>query len=198
VVDQTPDSRGPHSAENRAEVGELVAALVDGVYASLAGAVEAGRDARPVDDTAGRILAWAQAFRGWALANPEGFRIVYGEPIPGGRPDGAEQRTCVGLIGLVAAAWPHAEPLQAADGHLWSDFAPALVTTVHEEFPGLPPAAVALALRLWGRLHGLVSLEIYGHLAGQTHHPGHLYLAEVRDLIRSLGLTPPVVPSGPR
>ncbi|GAA3058720.1 hypothetical protein GCM10020000_46920 [Streptomyces olivoverticillatus] len=135
---------------------DLVTTLINDVHTSLVGAVEAARDARPADDTAGRLLAWAQGFREWALAHPEGFRLVYGDPVPGYEPpDGgaapeAERRTCVGLTGLVAAVWPEAEPLQPAGGHLWSDFTPALVSAVREEYPGLPPAAVALALRLWG------------------------------------------------
>lgn len=59
---------------------------------------------------------------------------------------------------------------------------------VQERFPGLPPAAVALALRVWGRLHGLVSLEVYGHLRHQTLDPGKVYRAEMLDLLASLGL----------
>ena len=59
---------------------------------------------------------------------------------------------------------------------------------VREEFPGLPPAAVALALRVWGRMHGLVALEIYGHLRSQVKDPARIYLDELRDLTRSLGI----------
>lgn len=95
---------------------------------------------------------------------------------------------CAGLIGLIAAAWPNAKARQPPVGHQWSDFDPHLVTTTREEFPGLPPAAVALALRVWGRMHGLVSLEIYGHLRGQTREPAKVYRAEILDLIGSLGL----------
>lgn len=60
--------------------------------------------------------------------------------------------------------------------------------TVRDAFPDLPPAALALALRLWGRMHGLLALEVYGHLGPQAHRPGDLYRAEMRDLIRSLAL----------
>ncbi|MGP3951407.1 TetR-like C-terminal domain-containing protein [Streptomyces sp. 7N604] len=50
------------------------------------------------------------------------------------------------------------------------------------------PAAVALALCIWGHLHGLVSLEIYGHLLTQTLDPDKLYREELAQLVRSLGL----------
>jgi hypothetical protein len=61
-----------------------------------------------------------------------------------------------------------------------------LVAVFRESFPDLPPAAVALALRVWGRMHGLVALEIYGHLVGQTQHPEKLYRAELLDLLAAL------------
>ncbi|MER5931091.1 TetR-like C-terminal domain-containing protein [Streptomyces sp. NPDC002054] len=47
---------------------------------------------------------------------------------------------------------------------------------------------MALALRLWGRLHGMVSLEVYGHLRGQTHDPDKLFRVELAALLHSLGL----------
>lgn len=177
---------------------ELVTTLIADLYTSFVDGAEAARDTRPAKDAAGRILAWAEAFRQWALANPAGFRLVYGDPVPGYQapPEGAaaeaEQRACMGLTGLVAGAWPSAEKTQTHEEYQWSDFDPGLVATIRDQFPDLPPAAVALALRVWGRLHGLVSLEIYGHLRNQTVEPGKVYRSEICDLIRSLGLTPPM------
>lgn len=176
---------------------DLVSTLIREVYTSLADTMEAARDTAPESDAAGRILAWARAFRDWALANPEGFRLIYGDPVPGYQPpEGgaaaeAEHRACTGLIGLAAGAWPKAKRLYADADFQWSDFDATLVAAVRAGFPGLPPAAVAIALRIWGHLHGLVSLEIYGHLRGQTTNPEKLYLDEIAHLIRSLGLTPP-------
>ncbi|MFG2503824.1 TetR/AcrR family transcriptional regulator [Streptomyces sp. NPDC048441] len=173
---------------------DLVTALIGDVYASLADAVDSARDAVPGEDPAGRILAWACAFRDWALATPGGFRLIYGAPVSGYRPPpegaapDAEHRICAGLTRLAADAWPQAEPLHTGGDFQWSDFDPKLAGEVREEFPGLPPDAVAVALRIWGRLHGLVSLEIYGHLLSQTVNPDKLYREEIAQLIRSLGL----------
>ncbi|WP_242613929.1 TetR/AcrR family transcriptional regulator [Actinomadura roseirufa] len=178
---------------------ELVTTLINDVHTSLLVALEAARDARPADDAAGRIHAWALAYREWAVANPEGFRLIYGDPVPGYQvPEGgaapeAEHRTCAGLTGLIALAWPRAGRHQP-DGYQWSDFDDELVSTVREEFPGLPPAGVALAVRLWGRMHGLVTLEVYGHLRGQTHDPARIYHDETFDLIKGLGLSDVSVP----
>jgi AcrR family transcriptional regulator len=174
---------------------DLITTLINDVHWALVERLEGSVASIPRQRAANRIMAWAEAFREWSLANPEGFRLIYGDPLPGYQaPDGgaspeAEQRTCAILTDLVAAAWPQAESRQPSGDHQWSDFDPHLVETVQRDFPGLPPAAVALALRIWGRTHGLISLEIYGHLRGQTREPAKIYRTEVLDLIASLGLT---------
>ncbi|MGW6915796.1 TetR/AcrR family transcriptional regulator [Kitasatospora sp. NPDC054939] len=173
---------------------DLVTTLVDDVYTALADAVEAAWRAAPADDPAARIRAWAVAFRAWALTNPEGFRLVYGDPVPGYRaPEGgaapdAARRVCTGLAGLADAAWPSAAPLCADSGFTWSDFDPGLLAKVRPAHPDLPPAGVALALRLWARLHGLAALEVYGHLRNQTLNADLLFHEELDALLRSLGL----------
>jgi hypothetical protein len=40
-------------------------------------------------------------------------------------------------------------------------------------------------------MHGLVALEIYGHLRTLTHEPATIYRDEMIDLIGSLGIAPP-------
>jgi len=179
---------------------DLVTTLIADVYTSYVEAAEAAVAKLPEDDAVGRVLAWSDAFRTWSVANPEGFRLIYGDPVPGYQePEGgpaaeAEHRACAGLTALVAAAWPHAEPLHSANGdeadYVWDDFHPQLTDALRRDFPGLPPAGVALAMRVWGRMHGLVSLEVYGHLRHQTRDPAKLYRTEMRDLVRSLGLRP--------
>ena len=175
----------------------LVTTLIGELYTAVVEAAESARDAVPDGDPGGRIMAWARVVREWALANPEGFRLIYGDPVPGYRPPEdrpgkeAEIRACTGLVGLVAAAWPAAGTLQTDDReYAWADFDPALVTHVREAFPGLPPAAVALTLRVWGRMHGLLALEIYGHLRSLIHDPATVYHDEMRNLVASLGLSP--------
>jgi AcrR family transcriptional regulator len=176
---------------------DLVTTLIGDVYGALVDAAEAARDAVPESDPGGRILAWAQAVREWSRANPEGFRLIYGDPVPGYQaPEGgaaadAEHRACAVLTGLVAAAWPQAERLVSDGDYAWSDFEPDFAALIRESFPDLPPAAVALAMRMWGRMHGLVALEVYGHLRPQVRDPARLYRAELLDLTTTLGLPSP-------
>ncbi|WP_410790424.1 TetR/AcrR family transcriptional regulator [Kribbella sp. C-35] len=174
---------------------ELITTLIGDVYTGVVDAAEAARDAVPESDPGGRILAWAHAIRDWAVADPEGFRLIYGDPVPGYQPPDdspgkdAELRACTGLVGLVAASWPTAQAHQPTDRtYSWTDFDPALVAHVREDFPDLPPVGIALTLRVWGRIHGLLALEIYGHLRALIHSPAAVYHDELQDLLHSLGL----------
>ncbi|MDA1358990.1 TetR/AcrR family transcriptional regulator [Glycomyces luteolus] len=172
---------------------ELITALTSDMYTSLVDKTEAARDAHPAEAPAARLLAWGEAFRSWAVANPAGFRLVYGDPVRGykvpevGAAPEAASRACAGLTGLVAAAWP-LQDQGPQEEYTWDDFDPGLADLIKTKFPDLPPGAVALALRVWGRMHGLVALEVYGHLGSQAKDPARLYRAELRDLARSLGL----------
>ncbi|QYN40864.1 TetR/AcrR family transcriptional regulator [Pseudonocardia sp. DSM 110487] len=175
---------------------ELVTALVHDVYTALADAVDTAWESTSGADPATRIRGWAHAFRGWGLANPQGFRLIYGDPVPGYRaPEGgaapdAAHRVCTGLAGLAASAWPHARHLYAGSEFQWSDFDPGLLDKVRPAFPDLPPAGVALALRIWAHLHGLVSLEIYGHMRPQTLSPDKLFHEELTQLLRAWAIAP--------
>ncbi|MFC9330335.1 TetR/AcrR family transcriptional regulator [Kitasatospora sp. NPDC057015] len=175
----------------------LISALIADVYTSLADTLEAARDSRPAEDPAGRVMAYGRAYRHWAVTNPEEFRLVYGDSVPdyqppeGGAAAEAEHRACALLTGIVADAWPRAQHLHVSGTHSWTDYDPDFGALVRDSFPGLPPAAVALSLRVWGRMHGLVSLEVYGHLRPQVLAPEKLYLLEMFDLTKSLGLTCP-------
>ncbi|MEU1954264.1 TetR/AcrR family transcriptional regulator [Nocardia rhamnosiphila] len=173
---------------------DLISTLIADVYTALVDRLEAARDVIPVADPGGRIVAWGEAVRGWAVERPAEFRLVYGDPVPGYRPPpggpaaAAELRACTGLVGLAAAVWPHRRGRAADDQVDWADFAPELTGHVRSEFPELPPAGLAFALRMWGRMHGLIALEVYGHLRPQTADPAKLFRAEMDELIDGLGL----------
>jgi AcrR family transcriptional regulator len=173
---------------------DLITALISEIAASLADALESASNAVPNTDPGGRLMAWGRALREWALAHPESFRLFYGHPVPGYQPpedgpvDQTARRVCRELTRLVATAWPHARHHQPEDTS-WSDLHPDYVAKIQEDLPDVPPAAAALALRVWGRMHGLVTLEIDGHIRPVTGNPAALHRAEMLDLVRSLGLS---------
>jgi AcrR family transcriptional regulator len=177
----------------------LISDLIADVYNQVAGALETALAGAAEQGPAAQVLAVATAYRDWAVASPDQFQLVYGNPVPGYRrpPDGpaaaAEHRACAVLLTLVSAAWPAPH---ATEPHDWDKFKPRFAAAVRATFPDLPPAAAALALRLWGRMHGLVALEVYGHLDTQVTDPAQLYHQDMLDLARSLGLGSPAPPGG--
>ncbi|MEH0553972.1 TetR/AcrR family transcriptional regulator [Streptomyces sp. B21-101] len=176
---------------------DLLGALAADAYTGLAEALERARDTLPAKDTAGRLVAHGLAYREWALAHPHEFQLLYGEGAAGhpASPSGqaaakAEHRVCLGLLGLVAAAWPLTAALQDAEGYAWEDFDAAFVPPARTAYPELPPAALAVTLRVWGRMHGMVALELAGVLGPRARDTARLYGDDLRDLARSLGLPP--------
>jgi hypothetical protein len=76
-----------------------------------------------------------------------------------------------GAPGDRAAAAPPPQPL-----------ASQLAAWAQPHHPGLDPATALRAVLIWGRLHGLVSLEIAGNFASMGIDPGHLFEAELFTL----------------
>jgi AcrR family transcriptional regulator len=171
----------------------LITALAIDERQALLDAMEAARDAVPQDDKAAQLRAWATAFRAWAVANPAGFRLVFGDPIAGYRTPAdeaarsLEDRACSGFIALVAAAWPVGATETTTEDD-WADFPARLVQDVRAAFPAVPAAAAALALRQWAAMHGLLALEIRGRLGLHTLRPEKLYRAVIAEMLAALHL----------
>jgi hypothetical protein len=161
------------------------------VQSSLADAEEVARSAQPADDPGAQLRAIAAAYREWAVANPAEFQLIYGDPVPGyqmpeeGPAREAAHRACALLTDIVALGWTRAAPTQSAGRAEWGDFDPVLAKLVRRDHPELPAEGVVLSLRIWGRIHGLVTLEVYGHLANLTLDPAKVFTADMEDLSTS-------------
>ena len=62
---------------------ELLTRLIIEAYDSLGAAAEASEAMRAREDLAGRWSAICETVRGWALANPNEYALIYGSPVPG-------------------------------------------------------------------------------------------------------------------
>ncbi|MGW2839912.1 TetR/AcrR family transcriptional regulator [Streptomyces sp. NPDC001493] len=155
---------------------ELITELVRDAYRSIADAfTAAGEEAGPA--------GLAQVLRRWALEDPQRYFLVYGTPVPGY--EAPEDITAIAgemmavLLGACATTTapagggPEADAFEAhlANHHDWAGAR-----------PDAPPAALRLALALWTRLHGVLSLELAGHFTGMGLDPALLYAAEVETL----------------
>ena len=170
----------------------LITALMIDIHNALADAELAAFAAAPAGDPGAQLRAIATAYRDWAVANTAEFQLIYGDPIPGYRmpADGpareAAHRACVLLTNIVALGWQDAAPTEPSGAIAWSDLDPVLADEIRSAHPGLPPEALALSIRLWARIHGLVTLEIYGHLTNLTVNPAAIFTTDMQALTATL------------
>lgn len=168
---------------------DLITALVDDITTDLAHTLESARDSQRSGGS--RLVAWGIALRKWATTHPAEFRLIYGDPVPGYVPplDGpgvrAARRICGGLNRLVAEEVSPAHPDLSRTAR-WSQFPPDYVAKVRAEIPDASPALAALTLRVWGRIHGLITLEVYGHLRAVCNDPAAIQRADLAELVRDL------------
>jgi len=154
-----------HYFDNR---DALLTALVVDAHHAAADAVQAVADATRGQDPRARRLAACRAFRGWALANRPAFLLLYGTPVPGFTP---LRESEVGQ-----AAWRLGQPFAEVVFDGWTPAqlaavpaAPALAGTDLQQM-ALPLGAAALFIELRARMHGVVTLELIGHLHPFTEH----------------------------
>jgi AcrR family transcriptional regulator len=176
----------------------LLAALITDSLTDLADRVEKARDAVPTGDGGGRFLAIAQAYREWALADQEGFTLVFGPPLSGvqrghqrdadGPGKAAALRAMEGLRTLIREA-EQAGTRRASQVFL----PPVLVEAFSDKVLHGADAATELAMcHAWASLHGFVTLEAYENL--EWHGPAareSMFLGLVRMLTDVMGLPEP-------
>jgi AcrR family transcriptional regulator len=145
----------------------LTVLVVDAHHAS-ADAVQAAADATRGRPPHERRLAACRAFREWALANRPAFLLLYGTPVPGFTP---LRESEVGQ-----AAWRLGQPFAEVVFDGWTPAqlaavpaAPTLADTDLKQM-ALPLGAAALFIELRARMHGVVTLELIGHLHPFTEH----------------------------
>ncbi|MFP4149958.1 MAG: TetR-like C-terminal domain-containing protein, partial [Nitriliruptoraceae bacterium] len=143
-----------------------------------------------------RLLVVGRAYRAWAVTHPNEFGLLFGDPIPGYEAPAAGPT--VEAMGRVGAALARPILEAAVTGTLRVD--PELADPALHGPPGaldrlLPEgtdrAVGPLLLLAWGRLHGQVSLEVFGH--HRWLYPDGceaLVLADLHRTVRDLGLAP--------
>jgi len=174
---------------------ELLTALILDAYNALGATVEAA-DAGVADRSKlrERWLAAAHAIRGWALANPAEYALLFGSPVPGyAAPQdtiAAAARTPVVLVGILADGF--------AAGALASQ--PALpvelTAQVRAEIadardyiaPGLPEELMVAGVAAWVQLFGTVSFELFGQFNNVIFARTEFFDQQMRLMADLMGL----------
>jgi AcrR family transcriptional regulator len=142
----------------------LLTALVIDAHHALADAVEAANDATRGRPPFERRMAATRAYREWALDNRAAFRLLYCTTVPGFErgteaTGPASLRLAAAFMDVTFDGWSPEEldavPLQ-----------PEVEPVAKSQYPyvPLPPGALEYFVELRARMHGLVMLELLGHL----------------------------------
>ncbi|MYT31938.1 MULTISPECIES: TetR/AcrR family transcriptional regulator [unclassified Streptomyces] len=172
---------------------ELLTALIIDAYDAVGEAAEralAEAGAAPV----ARWTAVCRAVRGWALAHPHEYALIYGSPVPGyAAPQdttAAAARVGLALIGVVQDARPAGgAPAPAPAGPPPPQEVLDDVERLRKRLDvRLSTPVLAEAVAAWAELFGLVSFEVFGQFNRVVEAREAFFEHAVTRLARSVGL----------
>ena len=135
------------------------------------------------DDVNTRLEAAALGYRKWALENPDQFGLILGTPVPGfsARVDGptvaSVRRFSEPMIRVVISAYSTNHPESSVDYSPGEGESAFDAMTKH-----LPASLTEVIVRIWSRVHGLVALDVFGHLGWNEVDVETLLRIEVRGI----------------
>ena len=146
----------------------LVTALIIDAFTSFGDSQLEARDSFPVDALGERFKAIGIAYRNWAHTFPQRYQLIFGTPIPGY--EAPAKKVFPSSARSISALFSVVESFRAA-GKLTVDSVPTIKDEykVHYEMwkthvGDVHPLSLFIALVIWARVHGIVSLEIQGNL----------------------------------
>jgi AcrR family transcriptional regulator len=140
---------------------DLLTALIIDAYDALGETVEAAEAAVERADLRGRWFAACSGARGWALAHPAEYALVYGSPVPGyAAPQDTiapAQRPPLVLMRILAdGVRSGALPPDPGEG-LPPNLLPQLARIAEYAAPDLPMGTLSLGMTAWIQLFGVLS-----------------------------------------
>lgn len=166
----------------------LVTALIIDAYTSFGDSQIEARDAVPASDIAGRMRAIGIAYRTWAHTYPQRYQLIFGTPIPGYEgplleilPSAA--RSLSALVSVVeqlrvsgklnVQSFPEVKAEYKASFETWKQYG-----------GDVDMLSMSVAMVIWARVHGIVSLEIANNLPPFGASGDELYLFEMDSIRR--------------
>ena len=165
----------------------LVTALIVDAFNSLADAQEASIEDLVADDLSGRLSALGLAYRQWAVTYSQRYQLIFGTPIPNYHaPEDvtmpAAARALVPMTNIIQDIY--------STGNLRLErFAPmtpkleSMLRSWREFEGGFDLEVLYLALVIWSRVHGLVTLEIGNQLPAFFDDPTELFCREINNIL---------------
>lgn len=171
---------------------DLLTALILDAYNALGAAVEAADAA--IEDRSqlrSRWLTAARAVRGWALANPAEYALIYGSPVPGYAapqdtiPAAARSYVVLGRIltdGFASGAL-------TGRGDVVPEAIRADLARASEGIsPGLPDEVMLAGITAWVHMFGTVSFELFGQFNNVVNARDEFFDAEMNRMADLIGM----------
>ena len=166
----------------------LVTALIIDAYTSFGDWQLDARDSMAANDLPKKLKAIGLAYRNWAHTYPQRYQLIFGTPIPGY--EAPTEKVFPSSARSISALLSVVEDLRAT-GKLITDSVP----TVSEKYRAyyeqwrsylgdVHPLSLFVAMIIWARVHGIVSLEIQGNLPPFGEKGDALYLFELNSNAR--------------
>jgi len=166
----------------------LVTALIIDAFTSFGDSQLAARDSVPAEDLIRRFRAIGLAYRDWAHTYPQRYQLIFGTPIPGY--EAPMEKVFPSSARSIMALFSVVESLRAA-GKLAADSFPPVKEEYRAQYEIWEkqvgegrPISVFVAMIIWARVHGIVSLEIQGNLPPFGKSGDELYLYELDSIAK--------------
>lgn len=164
----------------------LVTALIIDAFTSFGDWQLEARDAVSEDDLPGRLSAIALAYRKWAHTFPQRYQLIFGTPIPGYK--GPLEKIFPSAARSLNALVSVVEGLRVA-GKLNVESFPKVRSDYKISFEAWKTyggnadiLSLSVAMIIWSRVHGIVSLEIQGNLPPFGPKGDALYRYELQSI----------------
>jgi len=163
----------------------LVTQLIIDAYASFGDWQIEARESAPKNDFTKQLKAIGLAYRNWAHTHPQRYQLIFGTPIPGY--ESPTEKVFPSSARSISALFHVVENIRAA-GKLNIHSVPT-ITETHKEhyeiwktfFNDVHEQSFYVAMIIWARVHGIVSLEIQGNLPFYGKNGDALYLFELES-----------------
>jgi AcrR family transcriptional regulator len=183
---------------------DLLTVLIIDAYNAVGSVVEAAIGQPDADGARVRWEAACRSVRGWALAHPHEYALIYGSPVPGYRAPSETiepaSRVPLALIAVLRDAVAAGEVVDTPAAPGASAGPVALTGPVAEQAAALAsamslPAGPAVPLDLlvraviaWTQLFGMVSFELFGQFVGSFEPADALFEHAIAQMASFVGL----------
>lgn len=174
---------------------DLITALIVDAYTDLTDAQAQAINALPPTAYRARMAAAIGAFREWALQHPTQFHLIYGNPIPGYHAPievtyPLARRSAL-LILEIAHEAQRAGKLTIPAGYqqVPTGLQTYMAQWMDDMAVDYPTPLLLINFSGWVRLHGMVMLELIGHMGPAVGDPDAFFQHEVGALLDQIGLS---------